>query len=192
MNLIKLEIIVIQLANKEKQLITPVISMLFGIKVILYHLSFTILATMIVIYFFKKLVDKKKDKVEIKIIPKANEEYFSVRHGCVRFKDSYMFLSSNLDKLVKTLVDNSHKTMKNLKEETVDNGEILNIVNEIRIIIKEDTFENDSIKDLKKDCPNKNEKFEGALLNYMGENDRKTLTTEFPDNTWKYLTEKLA
>ena len=72
--------------------------------------------------------------------------------------------------------------MKNLKEETVDNGEILNIVMEIRILIKEDTNENDSIKDLKKDCPDKIKKFEEALLNYMGENDRKTLTIEFPDN----------
>ena len=47
---------------------------------------------MIVIYFFKKLVDKNKDKLEIKFIPKTNEEYISVRHGCVRFTDSYRFL----------------------------------------------------------------------------------------------------
>ena len=29
--------------------------------------------------FFKTLVDKKKDKVNFKIIPKTNEEYFSIR-----------------------------------------------------------------------------------------------------------------
>ena len=45
--------------------------------------------------FFKKLVDKKKDKVEFKIIPKTDEEYFSIRYSCIRFIDSYRFLSSS-------------------------------------------------------------------------------------------------
>ena len=31
--------------------------------------------------FFKKLVDKKKNKVKFKIIPKTNEEYISVKNG---------------------------------------------------------------------------------------------------------------
>ena len=62
--------------------------------------------------FFKKLVDKKKNKVEFKIIPKTNEEYISNRYGCVRCFDSYQFLSSSLDKLVETLVDNSHKSLE--------------------------------------------------------------------------------
>ena len=31
--------------------------------------------------FFKKLVDKKKDKVDFEIIPKTNEEYISVTNG---------------------------------------------------------------------------------------------------------------
>ena len=53
--------------------------------------------------FFKKLVDKKKDKVNFDIIPKTNEEYISLTYGCIRFIDSYRFLSSNLDKLVKNL-----------------------------------------------------------------------------------------
>ena len=81
--------------------------------------------------FFKKLVNKKKDKVDFEIIPKTNEEYISVTYGCIRFIDSYRFLSSGLDSLVKTLVDNSNKTLKNLKEEIVDNDEILNSINEI-------------------------------------------------------------
>ena len=67
--------------------------------------------------FFTKMVNKKKDKVDFEIIPKTNEEYISVTYGCIRFIDSYRFLSSDLDSLVKTLVDNSHKTLKNLKEE---------------------------------------------------------------------------
>ena len=39
--------------------------------------------------FFKKLVNKKKDKVDFEIIPKTNEEYISVIYGCIRFIDSY-------------------------------------------------------------------------------------------------------
>ena len=65
--------------------------------------------------FFKNLVDKKNDdKLKYKIIPKINGECFSIRNGCIRFIDSYRFLSSSLDSLVKTLVDNSQKTLKNL------------------------------------------------------------------------------
>ena len=62
--------------------------------------------------FFKKLVDKKNDEVNFDIIPKTNEEYISFTYGCIRFIDSYRFLSSGLDSLVRTLVDNSHKTLK--------------------------------------------------------------------------------
>ena len=62
-----------------------------------------------------------KDKADFDIIPKTNEEYISVTYGCIRFIDSYRFLSSGLDSLVKTLVDNSHKTLTNLKKEIVDN-----------------------------------------------------------------------
>ena len=80
--------------------------------------------------FFKKLVDKKKDKVEFEIIPKLNEEYISVTYGCFRFTDSYRILSSSLDSIVKTSVDKGRKTIKNLKEQIVDDDEILNTVNE--------------------------------------------------------------
>ena len=134
--------------------------------------------------FFKKLVGKKNDKVKFDIIPKTNEEYISVTYGCIRFIDSYRFLSSGLDSLVKTLVDNSNKTLKNLKEEIVDNDEILNIINEI---IEGD----ETIKDLKIDYPEEIKNLEEALLDYMGENDLKILKTGFPDK-WKNLTKKLA
>ena len=141
--------------------------------------------------FFEKLVDKKKDKVKFKIIPKTNEDYISVKYGCIRFIDSYRFLSSSLDSLVKTLVNNSHKTLNDFEEETVDNEEILNIVNEKKVLIKEDKYKNDSFKDLKKDYPDEIKELEEALLNYMGENDLKILKTEFPEK-WKLLSEKLA
>ena len=101
--------------------------------------------------FSKKLVDKKNDKVEIKIIPKTNKEYISVTYGRIRFIDSYKFLSSSPDYLIKKLVDKSHKTMKNLKEEIVDNDDILNIGKEIKVFHKEDRYENDSIEILKKE-----------------------------------------
>ena len=145
--------------------------------------------------FFKKLVDKKKDKVDFDIIPKTNEEYISVTYGCIRFIDSYRFLSSGLDSLVKTLVDNSHKTLKNLKKEIVDNDEILNIVNKIEENYPEkiENLEEDdkTIKNLKKYYPEEIENLEEALLNYMSQNDLRILKTGFPDK-WKFLTKKLA
>ena len=61
--------------------------------------------------FFKQLVDRKKDNAKFEIIPKANEKYISVRYGCIKIIDTYRFLSSSLDKLLQTLVDNSHKTL---------------------------------------------------------------------------------
>ena len=130
------------------------------------------------------MVDKKKDKINFNIIPKTNEEYISVTYGCIRYIDNYRFLSSGLDSLVKTLVDNSHKTLKNLKKEIVDNDKILNNIDEI---IEEDR----TFKDLKKDYPEKIKNLEEALLDYMGENDLKILKTGFP-NKWKFLSKKLA
>ena len=53
--------------------------------------------------------------MNFKIIPKTNEEYISVTYGCIKFIDSHRLLSSSLDKLVETLVDDSHKSLKNLK-----------------------------------------------------------------------------
>ena len=141
--------------------------------------------------FFKKLVEKKKDKVDFEIIPKTNEEYISVTYGCIRFIDSYRFLSSGLDSSVKTLVDNSHKKLKDFEEEIIDNEEILNIVNKIKMLITEDKYKIDSIKNLQKDYPDETKSLEEALLDYMGENDLKILKTGFPDK-WKYLTKKLA
>ena len=81
--------------------------------------------------------------------------------------------------------------MKDLEKEFVDTDEILNIVTEIKILIKENKYKNDSIEDLNKDYPDKTEKIEDVLLNYIGENDPKILKTEFPDRKWKYLTKKL-
>ena len=69
--------------------------------------------------FFKTLFDKKDDKVKFDIKPKTNEEYISVKYGCIRYIASYRLLSSSLDSLVRTLVDNSHKTLKNWKKKVL-------------------------------------------------------------------------
>ena len=79
--------------------------------------------------FFKSLVDEKKDKIIFKIIPKTNEEQISVTYGCIKYVDSYRLLSSSLDKLVETLVDDSHKSPKNLEKGIVGERNVLNTVN---------------------------------------------------------------
>ena len=105
-------------------------------------------------------------------------------YGCIRFVDSYRFLSSSLDSLVKTLIDINEISLKNLKKGIVDNDEILDIVNKI---VDDDR----TIEDLRKDYPEEIKNLEEAIFNYMGENDLKILKTELPDK-WKYLTKKLA
>ena len=82
--------------------------------------------------FFETFVDRTNDKVKFDGIPKSNEECISATYEYIRVKFSYRFLSSNLDSLVRTIVDISQKTMKNLKEEIVDNDEIVNNVNETK------------------------------------------------------------
>ena len=82
--------------------------MLNSLKVNLLLLYFTILVIKIVIFFY----DKKNDTVKFDIIPKTNEDYIAVTYSCIRFSDSYRFLSSSLYKLVETFVDKSHKSVK--------------------------------------------------------------------------------
>ena len=82
--------------------------------------------------FFKKLVDKKNDKVKFEIILETNEEYISVTYACIRFIDSYRLLSSSLDSLVETLFDNTNKILKKLKKNIVDNDDTLNNFNETK------------------------------------------------------------
>ena len=145
--------------------------------------------------FFKKLVDKKNDKVIFDIILKTNEEYISVTYGCIRLIDSYRFQSSSLDSLVKALVDNSNKRLKEFKDEIFDNDEILDIVSKIEKNYTEEILnleEDDrTIKNLEKHYPEEIENLEEALLNYRGENDLKIIKRGFPDK-WKYSTKKIS
>ena len=140
--------------------------------------------------FFKTLVDRKKDNVEFKKIRKTDEKNISVKYGCIKFIDTYRFLSSSLDKLFQTSVDNSHITLKNLKKEVSGDDKILNILRELENLIDK-TKRNQSLSTLKKKYPGKINELEEALLIFMGEHDLKILKTEFPDK-WKYLTKKLA
>ena len=68
--------------------------------------------------FFKSLVDKKKNKVEFRNFPETNEESNSIEYGCIKFIDSYKFLSSNLDNLVKNLNKDDFNV---LQKESLDN-----------------------------------------------------------------------
>ena len=88
--------------------------------------------------FFKKLVDEINDKIKFDIRPKKNEEFLSVAYGCMRFIDIYRLLSSSLDALVKTLLDNKNKTLKNLKK-NADNDGISKIV--IELVEADETIE---------------------------------------------------
>ena len=53
--------------------------------------------------FEELLIQAFEKGYEPKIIPKSMENYVSIQVGCLRFLDSYRFLSSRLDKLVKSL-----------------------------------------------------------------------------------------
>ena len=65
--------------------------------------------------------------------------------------DSYPFLSSKLDSLVKTHVDNNQKTLKNFKKESVGKDIIIKSVKEIETLISEDKNIEDKKKDLAKE-----------------------------------------
>ena len=82
--------------------------------------------------------------------------------------------------------------MKDLEQEIVAKDEISNIVIETKILIKEDSYDNDSIKDLQKDYPSKIIKLDQVLLKNLGKNEPKILKSEIPDKKWNYLAKKLA
>ena len=69
-----------------------------------------------------------------------------------------------------------------MKKEIVDNDEILNTVKEVE-------EEDRTIKDVKKDYPDKIKELEDVLLIRIGENDPKVLKQEFPDKG-EHLTKK--
>ena len=82
------------------------------------------------------------------------------------------------------------KTWKDLEEEVANNDEIIYILDEVKILVTEDKYQNDSINDFKKDYPDKIIELEEAILNYMRGNDLNFLKTQFPYK-WRYLTKKI-
>ena len=120
--------------------------------------------------FFKRLVDLKKDEVKFKIIPKTNEEYIAVKYGCIRFIDSYRFLSESLDKLVKHLDEGDFKI---LKKEFPDKWQYLNK----KLAYPYENFNN--INDYKKPVDNlKKEDLFSKLKNDYPDNDEIKRTKE--------------
>ena len=120
--------------------------------------------------FFKTLVDKKKDKVDFEIIPKTNEEHISVTYGCIRFIDSYRFVSSGLDMLVKNLDENDFKI---LKKEFPDKWQYLNK----KLAYPYEYF--NSIDDYKKPVHNlKKEDFFSKLKNKCPDDEKIQRTKE--------------
>ena len=73
--------------------------------------------------FLKKIVDLQNDKVKSRVIPKINVDYISVTYGCIRFSDSYRFISESLDTLVKNLEEDDFVI---LKKEFLDKWQYLN------------------------------------------------------------------
>ena len=125
---------------------------------------------MIVICFLKMLVDLKKEKVKFKIIPKTNEEYISVKYGCIIFIDSYRFLSESLDKLVKNLDKDDFII---LKKEFPDKWQYLNK----KLAYPYEYF--NSIDDYKKPVNNlKKEDFFSKLKNDYPDDDEIKRTKE--------------
>ena len=120
--------------------------------------------------FFKRLVDLKKDKVKLKIIPKSNEEYISVTYGCINFIESYRFLSERSDKFVKNLDEDDFKI---LKKEFPDKWQYLNK----KLAFPSEYF--NSVDDYKKLVENlKKEDFFSKLKNDFLDDDEMERTKE--------------
>ena len=64
-------------------------------------------------------------------------------------------MSSSFDSLGETLVDISHKTLKDFEKEIVDNDELLNIFSETKLLIKQKRYNNGFYEDLKKEYRDK-------------------------------------
>ena len=103
LNLIKLDIIVILLVKIEGQLITNVLLMSQRKKVFFIPVVSHIFINYDCHLVFRRLVDKKNDKVKFDIVFQVNEEYIPVLYSCFRFIDNYRLLSGSLDSLVRTL-----------------------------------------------------------------------------------------
>ena len=100
--------------------------------------------------FFKTLIDKKPNYINLSVIPKTNEEYLSVNYGMQKFIDSFKFLQSSLDELVQTLkeVEVNSLPLKIKKEKYINNIIISNKIEELKNHISIDEYENEPFQNL--------------------------------------------
>ena len=78
------------------------------------------------LYILQKLVDKKNDSLDLKILPKTSEEKVIVSFECSRFIDSRRLLSSSSYNLTLSFTENKHKPPKIFEKESPDTGTRLN------------------------------------------------------------------
>ena len=62
--------------------------------------------------FFNELINSKVDKIDISVTARTNEEYMSVKYGCVKFLDSMRFQHDSLEKLTESLKDEDYIHLK--------------------------------------------------------------------------------
>ena len=71
----------------------------------------------------------------------------SVSYVCIRFRDSYRFLSSSSDKLINAFIENNHKILENIEE--FPGKEIILIeIKKLDFFISNDKYENESMEKL--------------------------------------------
>ena len=174
LDLTKWKIIVIWQLDIKAQLIKIVITTFSRNKVVFFTFAFHIFSKKDCRLFFKNLQDMKKDKVNLDIIHKSNEENISATNAFFRFLDSCRYLTSSLDSLVKTLVEGNHKSLTILKKNDGDyfsdgtkpsrTSDILRIIDEIEALISRNRYGNDPLEYLKKDSLEEIEKLEKLHL----------------------------
>ena len=141
---------------------------------------------------FKTLVNKKDDKVKSDIIPKTNEKHISVTYVCIRFTDSYRFLSDSLDKVTNSFIEIKHKSLKTFKEQFPENFNILTETEEIEFLMSNEKYENESIEKSRKEFPEKKGKLKHIINEDSSENTPlKIMRNEFIGK-WRILCKKLA
>ena len=101
--MIQLEITILRQENTEEQPILSVIQIVNKINQVLF-LFFHIFSRYDCHLIFEQLLTESFNQNYVPtILPKSLEKYVSFRVGCLKFFDSYQFLSSSLQKLIASL-----------------------------------------------------------------------------------------
>ena len=62
--------------------------------------------------FFNDLFNSEVDKIDVSVIGRTNEEYMSVKYGCIKLLDSMRFQQDSLEKLTQSLNDEDYIHLK--------------------------------------------------------------------------------